>query len=73
MTLGVHIGRVRPGTWGFTAVGGWPHQVNNRLGVAAEGTFLLWTLDPDTMQGHNQYGQRVSLRPFFGDYGNAAC
>lgn len=69
ITLGIHIGRVRPGIWGYTAVGGWPHEVNNRLGVAAEGTYLLWTLDPDTMQGRNQYGQSVSLRPFFGVMG----
>lgn len=69
MALGIHIGRVRPGAWGYTAVGGWPHEVNDRLGVAAEGTYLLWTLDPDTMEGCNQYGQCVSLRPFFGVMG----
>ena len=68
-TLGIHIGSVRPGAWGYTAVGGWPHYINSRLGVEAEGTYLLWTLDPDTMQGRNQYGQRVSLRPFFGVMG----
>jgi acetamidase/formamidase len=69
MTLGVHIGNIRPGTWGFTAVGGWPHYINERLGVANEGTFLLWTLDPDAMQGHNQYGQSVALRSFLGIMG----
>ena len=69
MTLGIHIGRVRPGEWGYTAVGGWPHEVNDRLGVAAEGTYLLWTLEPHTMRGCNQYGQCVALRPFFGVMG----
>ena len=69
MTLGVHIGSVRPGTWGFTAVGGWPHYVNHRLGVAQEGTFLLWTLDAEAMLGRNQHGQSVALRPFFGVMG----
>ena len=69
MTLGVRIGSVLPGKWGYTAVGGWSHYVNSRLGVEAEGTYLLWTLDPDTMQGRNQYGQIVSLRPFFGVMG----
>jgi acetamidase/formamidase len=69
MTLGVQIDNVVPGTWGFTAVGGWPHPVNQRLGVAEEGTFLLWTLDAEAMQGRNQYGQSVTLRPFLGIMG----
>jgi len=38
MTLAVHIASIRPGAWGFTAVGGWPHPVNTRLGVAEQGT-----------------------------------
>ena len=69
MALGIRIGSVRPGAWGYTAVGGWPHYVNSRLGVEADGSYLLWTLDPDAMQGRNQYGQSVSLRPFFGVMG----
>ena len=69
MTLAVHINTVCPGAWGFTAVGGWPHAVNTRLGVADEGTYLLWTLDADTMRGQNQYGQTVALRPFMGVMG----
>lgn len=69
MALGVHIRSVRPGGWGFTAVGGWPHPVNDRLGLADAGTYLLWTLDADAMQGRNQYGQRVALRPFLGVMG----
>src|SRR5919199_6808984 len=47
MTLAIDINTIRPGAWGFTAVGGWPHPVNNRLGVADQGTYLLWELDPD--------------------------
>jgi acetamidase/formamidase len=69
MTLGIHVGHVRPGRWGFTAAGGWPHAVNRHLGVSEEGTFLLWTLDPDTMLGHNQYGHTVALHPFLGVMG----
>jgi acetamidase/formamidase len=33
MTLGVQINAIRPGEWGFTQVGGWPHPVHTRLGV----------------------------------------
>jgi len=69
MTLAVEINDVRPGAWGFTAVGGWPHPVNERLGVVDQGTFLLWTLDSETLTGHNQYGRTVALRPFMGVMG----
>jgi acetamidase/formamidase len=69
MTLAVRINEIRPGPWGFTAVGGWPHEVNNHLGMAEEGSFLLWTLDADTMQGRDQYGHTVNLKPFMGVMG----
>lgn len=69
MALGVHVGVVQPGTWGFTAVGGWPHLINDRLGVADEGTYLLWTLDAETLRGRNQFGHSVDLRPFLGVMG----
>jgi acetamidase/formamidase len=69
MTLAVQINTIRPGSWGFTVVGGWPHPINTRLGVADQGTYLLWTLDATTLQGRNQYGQTVALRPFMGIMG----
>ncbi len=69
MALGVHIESVRPGPWGFTAVGGWPHPINDRIGVAGEGTYLLWTLDAHAMRGTDQHGHSVPLRPFPGVIG----
>ncbi|GAC1435544.1 MAG: acetamidase/formamidase family protein [Chloroflexota bacterium] len=69
MTLGVHVTSLRPGPWGWTAVGGWPSPVNDRLGVSGEGTVLLWTLDRARMVGRNQYGHTVRLRPFMGIMG----
>lgn len=69
MTLGVRIERVQPGPWGWTACGGWPSPVNERLGVAGQGTFLLWTLDRERMVGRDQYGHTVALRPFMGVMG----
>jgi acetamidase/formamidase len=69
MTLAATIGELRPGATGYTAVGGWPHPVNDRLGTADAGTFLLWTLDPETMTGHNQHGRTIALRPFLGVMG----
>ena len=69
MTLAVHINTVQPGAWGFTAVGGWPHVVNTRLGIDNDGSYLLWTLDPERMLGVDQYGHTVALRPFMGIMG----
>src|SRR6266511_1717988 len=73
MTLGVQINAIRPGGWGFTQVGGWPHPVHTRLGVVDQGTYLLWTLDASTLQGRNQYGETVALRPFMGIMGRASA
>jgi acetamidase/formamidase len=69
MTLVVEIKDVRPGTWGWTAVGGWPTRLHERLGMVEQGTFLLWTLDADQMIGRNQHGHTISLRPFMGVLG----
>ena len=69
MTLVVQIGQVTPGTWGHTAVGGWPHPVNERFGVVDQSDYLLWTLDPATMTGRNQHGRTLALRPFLGVMG----
>ncbi len=69
MTLAVQIKDVRPGSWGWTAVGGWHTPLNERLGVDREGTFLLWTLDADQMIGRDQHGHTISLRPFMGVMG----
>lgn len=71
MTLAVHIDSITPGRFGWTAVGGWPAEVNIRLGMEHEGSYLLWTLDPDAMMGVDQYGRRVRLAPFFGVMGLA--
>jgi acetamidase/formamidase len=70
MTLGVRIDSLRTGAWGWTAAGGWESSLNRRLDVAAgPGTFLLWTLDPDALEGRDQHGHRVGLRPFMGVMG----
>jgi acetamidase/formamidase len=69
MTLGVEVNTIRPGRWGFTTVGGWPHPVNTRLDLADEGTYLLWTIVPTTLRGQNQYGHSIALKPFMGIMG----
>jgi acetamidase/formamidase len=69
MTLEVHIDEVRPGPYGFTFAGGWTSEINDRLGVSAHGTLLAWTLDPDAMEGRDQLGHTVTLRPFMGVMG----
>jgi acetamidase/formamidase len=71
MTLVVRIGELRPGTWGWTAAGGWDTPVNRRLGLGAEaGRFALrWELDPDRLIGRDQFGHQVALSPFLGVIG----
>lgn len=70
MTLEITIEEVRPGGWGWTSAGGWPHPVNQRLGVVdGEEIMHLWTLDAGTMTGRNQHGHEIALRPFMGVMG----
>ncbi|BDI34038.1 acetamidase [Capsulimonas corticalis] len=70
MTLEVGIQEVSVGAWGWTSATGWPHPVNQRLGLAdGEEIMHLWALDGDNMTGRNQYGHEVKLRPFMGVMG----
>jgi acetamidase/formamidase len=69
MTLEIQIGVIRPGVWGGTLAGGWPHAVNKRLGVTGKGIVHAWTLDAETMTGRNHLGHTVTLRPFMGILG----
>jgi acetamidase/formamidase len=69
MTLEVSIDRIVPGTYGWTVAGGWESEINKRLGVAEDGTLLVWTLDAEKMVGRDQFGHEVALRPFMGVMG----
>jgi acetamidase/formamidase len=69
MTLEVQINDVRPGTWGWTTAGGWPSDMNRRLGLDQQAALLSWTLDANRMIGTNQHGHTIALRPFMGIMG----
>jgi acetamidase/formamidase len=71
--LEIQIGTIRPGAYGFCMAGGWPHPVNERLGLAdaSNETVHSWTLDAERMIGRNQFGHTVVLRPFMGVMGLA--
>ena len=70
MTLEIAVEEVRVGSWGWTSAAGWPHAVNQRLGLAdGEAILHLWALDSDSMTGRNQHGHQVALRPFMGVMG----
>ena len=72
MTLEIQIGAIVPGTWGWTASGGWDSVFNQALGVAEPpGIYHNWTLDRETGKATNYQGHTVSLRPFMGVMGNA--
>jgi acetamidase/formamidase len=70
MTLEVRIDDLRPGSWAWTDAGGWPSELNKRLGMAeGPGANLLWTLDPDAMTGTDQHARTIPLHPFMGVMG----
>jgi acetamidase/formamidase len=69
MTLEIKINEIHPGGWGWTTAGGWPGEVNQRLGVEKEATLISWTLDAERMIGVNQHGHKIALRPFMGVMG----
>ncbi len=68
MVLEVQIKDIRPGLWGWTTAGVRQNEVTQRLGIH-EVASLDWTLDPDRLQGKNQHGHTIALRPFMGVMG----
>ena len=73
MALAVRINEIRPGTYGGTYAGGWPHPINARFGIEGEGDgiVIVWELDPDTLTGRSSLGHTLALRPFMGVMGVA--
>ncbi|MGQ0602443.1 MAG: acetamidase/formamidase family protein [Anaerolineales bacterium] len=69
MTLAVTIDAIRPGPYGWTFAGGWPHPVNERLSLTEKEFMMIWSLDPDQLTGRNQFGHTLALRPFMGVMG----
>ncbi|HUS14705.1 MAG TPA: acetamidase/formamidase family protein [Chloroflexia bacterium] len=68
--LAVRVNALRPGPYGWTWAGGAPAWAGERLGISRE-TTLRWTLDADAMQGRDQFGHVIPLRPFMGVMGVA--
>ncbi len=72
MTLEVRLLRIRPGAWGWTAVGGWDSPLMRALRMAHEPrTRFVWNMDDARETAVNQLGDRVRLRPFLGVIGLA--
>ena len=71
MTLEVEIGELRTVGWGWNLAAGRDSPLNARLGFTGNTSErgLRWTLDPDRLAGHDQYGRHVRLRPFLGVIG----
>jgi acetamidase/formamidase len=70
MTLEVKINEIRPGSWGWNSAGGFPHPVNQALGIAEGKEFHInWRLDSESMTGISDLGHKVALRPFMGIMG----
>lgn len=68
MALEIQIDEIVVGSWGWTAAG-FPHPVNEWLGIADQYTYHLWSLDSDALRGRNQHGHEIGLRPFMGVMG----
>ncbi|GAB6931173.1 acetamidase/formamidase family protein [Paenibacillus sp. JCM 10914] len=72
-TLEVRIDEVIPGSWGWTAAGGFPSYWNEKLGMTEGPELTLdFRLDARTMTGRSQFGNfsySVGLKPFMGIMG----
>ncbi len=70
MVLEVRVVGLRCGTWGWTTAGGFPHPVNERLGLLdpPEAVFR-WSIDSARGMAQNQHGLTVGVRPFLGVMG----
>lgn len=61
----VRLETIRPGSWGWTAAGGWPSEFNRRLGLAdAEPYRMGWRIEGD--RATDAEGLSLSLNPFLG-------
>ncbi len=70
MTLEVQIGDIVPGTWGWTAAGGWDSPFNRALNLADKpGVHHRWEVHAGRGVATNQHGHTVRLRPFMGVLG----
>jgi acetamidase/formamidase len=70
MTLEVKMNEIRPGSWGWNSAGGFPHPINESLGIAEGEEFHLnWNLDITSSIGTSSQGHKVALRPFMGIMG----
>jgi acetamidase/formamidase len=70
MTLEIHINRIVPGAYGFTAAGGFPSEVNQKMGLDKGERYRLdWKIDADLMTAESQFGHRVKISPFMGIIG----
>jgi acetamidase/formamidase len=67
-TLAVHIHELKPGSWGWSAAGGFDTWINRHFGYSEYGnrTWHIWDLDNEANIGRNQHGQTVALHPFLG-------
>jgi len=70
MTLEVHFKKIRTGTWGWSAGGGWKNDINTHLKLDNGPEWVLrWALDTANSIATNQHGQRIAIRPFMGNFG----
>ena len=69
--LAVRVDALEPGAWGWTAAGGWPSAINERLGMTDAKGFFVWDIDPSGGTASLPSGFSVPLNPFLGVMGVA--
>jgi len=68
-TLAIEIGELVPGSYGWNFGSTNANGINERLGVSGESLRLAWDIDVEAGTATNQFGQSVTLSPFFGVMG----
>lgn len=71
LVLEISVGRLVPGSWGWTVGGGVDQELYRRLGVVGDAHWQLWSIDAQAGVATDQAGRHIALRPFLGVMGNA--
>lgn len=70
MVLEIQINSIRPGKYGFTTAGGFPSEVNRKLGLDQGERYRLdWKIDPELMVAESQFAHKIKISPFVGIMG----
>lgn len=68
MTLEIRLKTIRVGYWGWSSGGGYPSEINSRLGLDGGSKLVKrWRIDQNIAE--NQQGHKIAIHPFMGSLG----